>query len=47
MKTLVDKNQTAGRYVTSWNVKDLTTGMYFISLEADRYKSVSKVILIK
>jgi len=47
IQILLDKDQTAGHYMTSWSVEDLSTGIYFISLEAGRYKSVSKVMLIK
>lgn len=52
IKTLINKNQNAGRYSVSWNGKDtynnnVASGMYFYQLKAGRFLKTLKMLLIK
>ncbi len=45
--TLVDKNQTAGRYSVTWNAKDSSAGIYIVRLEAGDVLLPQKVVLVR
>mgnify|MGYP000026492615 FL=1 len=45
--TLVNGFQQAGRYEVSFNAGNLTSGVYFYSIEAGDFKSVKKMLLMK
>ena len=45
--TLVNGLQQAGRYEVNFNAGNLTSGIYFYSIEAGDFKSVKKMMLIK
>jgi hypothetical protein len=51
VNTLVDKNQAAGTYSVSWDGKDInkndvSSDIYFYSLEANEFKTTKKLLLI-
>lgn len=45
--TLVNGLQQAGRYEVNFNASNLTSGIYFYSIEAGEFKSVKKMLLMK
>ena len=49
VSTLVDENQSAGKYTVSFNSVDigLPSGLYYYSLRSGDFKATSKMILIK
>jgi len=52
VRTLVNEIGNAGKYSATWNGKDnnrkdVASGMYFYKMEADKYSSVKKMILIR
>ena len=52
VKSLVNQNQDAGIYLTSWNAKDeqgnsVPAGMYFCTIRAGDFTQTKKMILLK
>ncbi|MBE0539349.1 MAG: T9SS type A sorting domain-containing protein [Ignavibacterium sp.] len=47
VKTLVNQNQAAGTYTVTFDASDLTSGIYFYSIQAGNYNQVKKMVLIK
>ena len=52
VRTLVDENQAAGRYSIRWDGRDdrgltVSSGIYFYSLRADKFRAVKKLMLLK
>jgi hypothetical protein len=47
VKKLIDQTQNAGVYQRTFDVADLSQGVYFIRLNTEEYSTVQKVILIK
>jgi Peptidase C10 family/FlgD Ig-like domain/Spi protease inhibitor len=52
VKTLVSSNQTAGVHTVTWNGKDNTgrqvgSGLYFYKMNAGKYSSTKKMIMLK
>jgi hypothetical protein len=52
VKVLVDQEQVAGTYAISWDGTELggnrvASGVYFYSLEAGRFKSVRKILVLQ
>ena len=47
VKMLVDKEQNAGKYSVTFKADNLPSGVYFYRLEAGKFISVKKLILIK
>ncbi len=47
IKTLVDGRQTAGTKTVNWNTKNLSSGIYFLRLEAEGKVATHKLILVK
>jgi GH35 family endo-1,4-beta-xylanase len=47
VRTLVDGEQSAGRYTVSFNANDLSSGIYFYSLTAGNFHQVKKLLLVK
>jgi hypothetical protein len=45
--TLVNKQQNAGSYQISFNANNLTSGIYFYSINAGNFNSVKKMIYLK
>ncbi len=47
VKTLVNKEKSAGCYDVSFDTQELTTGIYFVKLVVGDYKEIKKLILMK
>tara|TARA_R110000868_G_scaffold368227_1_gene631193 strand:- start:17475 stop:20063 length:2589 start_codon:yes stop_codon:yes gene_type:complete len=47
VSTLVNKSQTSGSYITRFDAKDLTSGIYFFRLKAAGVTQTRKMVLIK
>ena len=47
LKTLVDKEMSAGLYSTIWNASEYATGVYFYRLSANGRSIINKMILLK
>ncbi len=47
VKTLVNENQKAGKYTINFDGSNLSSGIYFYSLETGSFKQVKKMILLK
>jgi aminopeptidase N len=47
VKTLVDKEQTAGQYSVPFNAKDLASGIYFYTLDTEKFSQTKKMIFLK
>lgn len=47
VKTIVNKFQNAGRYQVVLHANDLTSGVYFYKIEAGKFVSTKKLILLK
>ncbi len=47
VRTLIDKNQQAGRYQVTFNASDLASGVYFYTLRGEGFTQTKKLILMK
>ncbi len=47
IKTLVNENQSAGRYNVVFNGSNLASGIYFYKLQAGNFSSIKKLVLMK
>jgi hypothetical protein len=47
VKTLVNQNQSAGAHTISFKANDLTSGIYFYSIQAGSFNEVKKMMLLK
>jgi hypothetical protein len=47
IKTLIDNHKSAGYHKSTWNARDVPTGVYFYQIKADKFTDVKKCILIK
>jgi len=52
VRTLIDENKPAGSHIVKWDGKNtsgeyVTSGMYFIRLQADKYTQIKKAIYLK
>jgi hypothetical protein len=47
VKTLVNEFKSAGRYTIEMNASDLTSGIYFYTINAGSFKQTRKMLLIK
>lgn len=47
VKTLVNENQTVGRYAVSFDASRLSSGVYFYRLVSGNYVSTKKMLLVK
>ena len=47
IKTLIDKNQNAGKYSITFNAGDLASGIYIYTLKTNTFLQSRKMILIK
>ncbi len=47
VKTLVNKEQTAGSYEVKFDASELNSGIYFYQLKADSYMETKKMVLVK
>jgi hypothetical protein len=45
--TLVNKNKKPGVYQVTFNAEDLSSGLYFYSIEVENFRAVKKMILLK
>jgi aminopeptidase N len=47
VKTLVDKEQTFGKYIVPFDGSGLASGIYYYTLSADNFSKTKKMVLIK
>jgi len=47
VKTLVNSEQAAGNYKVTFNASNLSSGVYFYRIEANRFVSTKKMLLLK
>ena len=47
VSTLVNETKTAGTYEVEFNASDLSSGVYFYTLQAGSFKETKKMILTK
>jgi hypothetical protein len=47
ISTLVNAEQKAGHYTAIWNGREAASGIYIVRMQADNFKSVRKVMLVK
>ncbi len=47
IETLVKDFKKAGRYLITFNAKDLASGIYFYKIEADNFIQIKKMVIIK
>ena len=47
VQTLVDMQLKAGHHEIEWNAKTVSSGLYFVQLEASHFKAINKVVLAK
>ena len=52
IRTLITRNQNAGRYIVHWDGcdehgKDATSGIYVYRLETSKYSDAKKMLLVK
>ncbi len=47
VKTLVNQSQSAGTHNVTFNANNLTTGIYFYSIQAGNFNQVKKMMLLK
>jgi len=47
IQTLINKKQSAGSYTIEFNASNLSSGIYFYSLQTESYTETKKMILIK
>lgn len=47
VRTLVNQNQSAGTHTISFKADDLTSGIYFYSIQAGSFNQVKKMMLLK
>lgn len=45
--TLVDQQQSAGRYEVAFDARNLSSGIYFYRIEAGSYQSVKQMLLVR
>jgi hypothetical protein len=45
--TLVNRTQPAGQYSITWDARNLASGMYYCTLQADEYCETRKMVLAK
>jgi hypothetical protein len=45
--TLVDKIQSAGQYILSWNCTNISSGVYLYSLEWNNHSHIRKLLILK
>jgi len=47
VRTLLDMAQSAGRHEIIWEASDMASGLYFYRIQADNYKAIRKMALLK
>ncbi|MGA9291679.1 MAG: T9SS type A sorting domain-containing protein, partial [Ignavibacteriaceae bacterium] len=47
LKTLINKNQKAGRYMVNFDGGSFASGIYFCRIITEKFKKVLKMILLK
>jgi hypothetical protein len=45
--TIINDNRLAGNYETEFNGVNLSSGIYFLRMEAGEFKDVKRMILVK
>lgn len=47
IKTIVHEEKSAGEYTIEFNASNLSSGVYFYTLQVGNYKNTKKLLLIK
>jgi hypothetical protein len=47
IKTLLNDNLREGNHMYHWNAKNMASGVYFISIESDKFIDSKKIVLLK
>ena len=47
VETLVNKEQTAGKYEVTWNPKNIASGVYYYRLSVNNHSEIKKLIFMK
>ncbi|UCE05243.1 MAG: right-handed parallel beta-helix repeat-containing protein [bacterium] len=47
VETIIDEKKSAGHYTISWDASNNASGLYFVSLKADEYYNIRKMLLIR
>jgi len=47
VRTLVNETQSAGKHNIAWEASDMASGLYFYRIQADNYKAIRKMALLK
>lgn len=47
IKTLLNENLKEGNHLIHWNAKNMASGVYFISIESDKFIDSKKIVLLK
>ena len=47
IETLVNENKNAGYYSVNWNLRDVSSGIYFYKIDAGEFTSVKKCLVVK
>lgn len=47
ISSFVNRKQDAGKYSINFDAKELSSGLYFYTLETDNYKDVKKMVLLR
>jgi len=47
IESLVNETLTPGKYQYNWKPKNLASGIYFYTIQAEDFKSVKKMLLVK
>jgi hypothetical protein len=45
--TLVNEQKPAGTYTQKWNAANVSSGIYFYRLQADKFTETKKLVLLK
>lgn len=47
IETLVDAEYPEGKHQFNWNASGLSSGIYFIQIDGDKFRQIKKAVLIK
>jgi hypothetical protein len=47
VKTLLNESRTAGYYTIAFDASNISSGVYFYKIEADKFSDVKRMLLVK